>query len=205
MANNIPYHLNGVLLGSCSCEWGCPCNFEMPPSRGFCEGGYLWHIEAGIYGQTRLDGLNCAVFAHSPRAIHLGNLTALYLVDDRATPPQRQALEEMLLQNLEVLPFGIFRSLVSTVVGCHYVPFHVDLQGIHSRATIPGILDLQLAPMKNPVTGEEELATLLKPTGFTSQKQELCASAVFRLTSAGLSYDHSGRYAEVSPFEYKSV
>ena len=103
------------------------------------------------------------------------------------------------------MPFGIFRSLVSTVVGCQYVPFHVDLQGIHSQATIPGILDLQLAPMTNPVTGEDELATLLKPTGFTSQKQELCASAVFRLTNEGLSYDHSGQYAEVSPFEYKSV
>ena len=33
---------------------------------------------------------------------------------------------------------------------------HVDLQGLQSRATIPGILDLQLAPMKNPVTGWED-------------------------------------------------
>ncbi|MGH9425172.1 MAG: hypothetical protein ACRD2L_02545 [Terriglobia bacterium] len=56
--------------------------------------------------------------------------------------------------------------------------------------------------MKNPVTGEDELAKLLKPTGFTSKEQDLCTSATFRLTSDGLSYDHSGRYAEYSRFEY---
>jgi hypothetical protein len=59
--------------------------------------------------------------------------------------------------------------------------------------------------MTNPVTGDEEPATLLKPKGFTSQQQELCATATFRLTSAGLSYDHSGKYAEFSTFEYKAA
>jgi hypothetical protein len=56
--------------------------------------------------------------------------------------------------------------------------------------------------MKNPVTGEDELAKLLKPTGFTSKEQDLCTSTTFRLTSEGLSYDHSGHYAEYSRFEY---
>ena len=36
MTNKTSYSLKGVLLGACSCDWGCPCNFEMPPSRGFC-------------------------------------------------------------------------------------------------------------------------------------------------------------------------
>jgi hypothetical protein len=35
------------------------------------------------------------------------------------------------------------------------------------------VVALQFAPMKNPVSGEEELATLLKTRGFTSQRQEL--------------------------------
>jgi hypothetical protein len=205
MAEQTSYHLKGVLLGACSCDWGCPCNFEAPPTHSWCEGGYCWHVEEGAYGQVSLNGLNFAWYAHSPGPLHLGNLTSLVLVDERATGPQRQALEDLLTQNPHVLPFAIFKSLTGTFLGVHYVPFELELQGTQSRVKAPGMLELQLAPMKNPVTGEEEPATLLKPKGFTSQHQELCGTAAFRVTSARLSYDHSGKYGEFAPFEYKGA
>ena len=71
-----------------------------------------------------------------------------------------------------------------------------------SRLTIPAMVDLQLTPMTNPVTGADELATLYKPTGFTSKTHELCATRTYRVTLDGLAYDHSGKYGEFSPFEY---
>ena len=82
MPEKMAYHLKGVLLGACNCDWGCPCNFEAPPSQGSCEGGYLWHLQEGVYGHVRLDGLNFAVYAHSPGPLHLGNVTSLYLVEE---------------------------------------------------------------------------------------------------------------------------
>lgn len=39
------------------------------------------------------------------------------------------------------MPFGIFKQLTSTFLGVHYVPFDIELNGTHSRAKIPGILD----------------------------------------------------------------
>ena len=57
--------------------------------------------------------------------------------------------------------------------------------------------------MTNPVPGEPDLATLHKPTGFTSKIQELCATTVERVTIKGLTFEHSGRYGEFAPFEYK--
>ena len=74
------------------------------------------------------------------------------------------------------------------------LPIQMQLDGVRSRVTIPGTLELALAPMINPVTGEEEPATLMKPKGFTAQVQELCATAVLRFSKEGLSYDHSGKY-----------
>jgi len=205
MAEQTSYHLKGVLLGACSCDWGCPCNFEAPPTQGWCEGGYFWHVEEGTYGQVDLHGLNFAWYVHSPGPIHLGHITSLVLVDERATASQRHALEELLTQNPNVMPFAIFKSLTETFLGVQYAPFELTLQGTQSHATVPSVLEIQLAPMKNPVTGEEEPATLLKPKGFTSQQQELCATAAFRVTSARLSYDHSGKYGEFSAFEYKGA
>jgi len=152
-----------------------------------------------------LQGLTFAWFAHSPGPLHLGNLTSLYCVDERATPAQRQAIEELLTTNPTVMPFSIFKALTSTMLGIRYVPFVLDLKGTQSRVKVGDIVDLQLTPMKNPVTGEEEPATLLKPKGFTSHQQELCATATFWLTSEGLSFDHSGRYGEFSAFEYQGA
>ena len=200
MAEKVPCYLKGVFVAGCSCDWGCPCNFEAPPTKGFCEGGGIWHIEQGHYGNVPLDGLRLGGFAHSPAALHLGNVTLLVLVDDRADAQQRAAIEAMFPTTP---PFSIFYSLTSTFLGFHYVPIEVQLNGTRSRVTIPGTLELALAPIINPVTGEEEPATLLKPKGFTSQLQELCATAVLRFTKEGLSYDHSGKYGEFSPFEYK--
>jgi hypothetical protein len=202
MAEQISYYLKGVYMAGCSCDWGCPCNFEAPPSRGFCEGGGVWHIEQGHYGKVPLDGLIIGGFGRSPAALHLGNLTFLFLVSDQADLPQRQAIEAMVPATL---PFSIFYSLASTFLGFHYVPIEMQLEGIRSRVTIPRTLELALAPIINPVTGEEEPVTLMKPKGFTSQVQELCATAVLSFSKEGLAYDHSGKYGEFSRFEYKGA
>lgn len=202
MADTRAYHLNGAVLGGCSCEWGCPCNFEAPPSRGSCEGEYIWCVEQGLYGHVPLDGLHFGLFLHAPAALHLGHLTTVAIVDERATVQQRQAIEAMLTH---ASPFKIFLSLTSHFLGFRYAPFEVHLDGIRSRVTIPGLYELRLTPMTNPVTGDIELATLLKPTGFTSQRQELCTTTLGRFSAEGLSFDHSGRYTEFAPFEYRGA
>jgi hypothetical protein len=202
MPEHLAYHLKGFSIGGCSCDWGCPCNFEAPPTRGFCEGGGVWRIDEGHYGGVKLAGLCIGLAANSPAALHLGNVTLIMLVDERANPQQRQAIEAMVPT---IPPFSIFHSLASKFLGFHYVPIEIHLDGIRSRATVPGTLDLTLAPMINPVTGEEEPATLMKPKGFTAKVQELCATAVLRFSRAGLEYEHSGKYGEFCPFEYKSA
>ena len=199
MAEKTPYHLKGAVLGGCSCDWGCPCNFEVPPTRGFCEGEYIWCVEQGHYGGARLDGLCFGMFFYSPAAIHLGNLTTVAIVGEQANVQQREAIETMIT---DASPMSIFYSLTSNFLGFRCAPFEVHLDGIRSRVTIPGVYELELTPMTNPVTGEVELATLLKPTGFTSQQSELCTTTVERFSTEGLSYDHSGRYGEFAPFEY---
>ncbi len=193
------YSLNGAVVGGCNCDWGCPCNFEVRPSHGFCEGEYVWCIEEGHVGNVSLDGLNFGMFFHSPAAIHLGNLTALIVIDEKATPQQREAIQSLIAG---ASPFNVFRDLATTDWGIKFAPFKVELDGIRSKIAIPGIYELELTPMINPVTGEVELATLNKPTGFTSQSSELCSTTVERLTTEGLSYDLAGNYGEYAPFEY---
>ena len=41
--------MNGSLIGACNCDWGCPCNFDAPPTYGHCEGMYVWAVDEGRY------------------------------------------------------------------------------------------------------------------------------------------------------------
>ena len=193
------YFLKGTLLGACNCDWGCPCNFEVPPSYSFCEGMYVWYVEQGHYGEAILDGSTFAMYNKFPGAVHEGNATSVVMVDDRV-PSELRPVIESLIQ--EVAPFSIFLELTSNFLGFRYLPIDLRLQGIRSGVIIPDTLELQLGPMNNPVTGEDELATLNKPTGFTSKVQELCSAEALRFNHEGICFDHSGKYGEFSPFEY---
>jgi len=201
LTSHRPHHLKGSLLAACNCAWGCPCNFEEPPSYGPCEGSYIWNVDTGHYNGVDLNGVTFGEVSIFPEAVHLGNGTAVWLIDEKADAKQRSSIESMIKQEA---PFSVFLDLTTNFLGFRYVPFQVELNGIHSRVIIGGIYEMQLSPMKNPVTGEDGLAVLNKPTGFTSKIQELCTTSAFRFEGEGLKLNFPGKYGEFCPFEYSS-
>src|SRR5262249_23779115 len=105
------YRLKGNLLGACNCDWGCPCSFEARPTKGFCEGSYIWHVEEGHFHGTLLNGSTFGVFIQFPGAPHEGNGKGVVLVDDKVPLDRRAAVEAMIQQ---IPPFSIFHGLLST-------------------------------------------------------------------------------------------
>jgi len=193
--------MRGTLLGACSCDWGCPCSFDAPPTKGFCDGAYLWHVDKGKFGDVSLDGLSFAWVGHSPGPLHEGNVTWLVLADEKANAAQRRALET-LGEGKSGGPWVIFMAVASRCEGPRYVPFELQLDGLKSKARAGGIVEYDLGPILNPVTHEPEEIYVDKPTGFTSKRLTMGASRVFRVNSDVLRYDHSGKYAEFSHFDY---
>ena len=196
--------MKGSVFGPCNCDWGCPCNFDAPPTYGGCDGVYVYWVAEGRYGDVPLDGLKYVVAGSSPGAVHEGNLTAVMIVDTEATAPQRDALEDLWKSGEAGPPFDIWQSVTSTWLDTIVAPIELELAGIRSRARIDGgrLLDLALARVKNPVTGEEEITHLEKPTGFTSKRTELGTTDVFRLRCADWDWDYSGKYGEFADYEY---
>jgi hypothetical protein len=201
MTANCNYHLKGHLLGACNCDWDCPCNCEQAPNYGSCEGVYLWQVDEGHYDGVDLSEIVVSEASQFPAAIHLGNGTSVYLIDERASEEKRPAIENMIRNEA---PFSVFLDLTTKFIGFRYVPFDVKIDSINSQAKIPGKQDMQLTAMKNPVTGDDELAVLTKPTGFTSQIQELCTTSAFSYDGYGLSIEFPGKYGEFCLFEYSN-
>ena len=197
--------MTGSIFGSCNCDWGCPCSFNVAPSYGHCNGVYVFSVRKGSYGGESLDGLQFAWAAHSPGPLHEGNVTGALIVDERATAGQRDALEQLWRSGSAGIPFDIFHSITSTLMDTIYAPFDLNLAGINSGVKIgrnAEIYELTQSRVKNPVTGEEEELYLDKPTGFTSKRSELGMSTRAVFSCDGLAWDTSGKYAEYGEFEY---
>ena len=142
----------GTLLQGCNCDYGCPCNFNAPPTFGTCDGTWIGHIDEGNYGDVRLNGLNFAIGAHWPEAIHLGNGEGFLLIDERGDQVQREGLVAIMTGKVGG-PFGILANTLTKLHGPQYLPFDLKLDGAHSTARIGNALELEMEPILNPVTG----------------------------------------------------
>jgi hypothetical protein len=104
----VNWKIAGDLEEACSCDPACPCWFESKPTKMNCGGAQVLFINKGTYGDTKLDGLAVANFAQSPdgesmmESFGKWNFSYLY-VDEKATPEQRKALQEI---GTQVLPMG---------------------------------------------------------------------------------------------------
>ena len=53
----VDWMIRGPKIASCSCNYGCPCEFNAPPTNPVCEGLEAQRIDEGWFGDVRLDGL----------------------------------------------------------------------------------------------------------------------------------------------------
>jgi hypothetical protein len=192
--------MKGTVLIACNCDYGCPCNFNALPSKGYCEGGWIWHVDEGSFGATPLDGLNFSVNVKWPGAIHEGNGEALILIDEKADEAQREAISALVGGDLGG-PWGILAWTWPTVHGPKPVRFEIELNGVESRAKVGDSVDLESTTIKSPVSGAEVHPSAVLPEGIIVKRADLGASTVYRLTDE-ISFDHSGQYTAVGQFEY---
>lgn len=194
------WRLNGKVLIACNCDWGCPCNFNAPPTTGKCEGGWTWHVEEGLADDVRLDGLSFSVYVNWPGAIHQGNGEALILIDEHADAAQRAAIERLLGGKVGG-PWGILAWTWPKVHGPYAAAYELVFDGVKSRLKCGQYVEIEGGPIRNPVSGAEAYPAVLLPQGIIVKRGDLGATTHFRV-SHGIEYDHSGKYMAVGSFDY---
>jgi hypothetical protein len=195
------WNLTGTVLISCNCDWGCPCNFNAPPTQGHCEGGWTWHVERGRFGEVTLDGLNFTVMVQWPGAIHEGGGSAVILVDERADAKQREAIETLVRGEVGG-PWGILAWTWPTIDGPHTAAYELELNGVNSRLRTDGVVELEMEPIRNPVSGAEAHPGVVLPEGIILKEGSLASSKHFRVNGA-IAFEHADRYTAIGPFEYQ--
>ena len=191
-------------LQGCNCDYGCPCEFEAPPTRGDCQGLGAWRINRGKYGDLSLDGLGFGFVAHWPGAMHKGNGTAALLFDEKANAAQRKALFEIATGSAGGMPFEIIAMTLSKLLDPQYLPFQFKIDGRESSLKVGNVFELAFEPIKNPVTGQPETIRVAHETGFLFQTAECVSTRTCRSSLGELAFSWPNQAGFVSRVKYSN-
>jgi hypothetical protein len=196
----IDWMIKGPWLTTCNCVVGCPCQFNALPSHGHCRAAVGCEIEEGYFGKVRLDGVRFAGMFAWPGAIHFGGGEAQPIVDERATPQQRDAILTI-LKGEETEPGAtIFNVFAGTFVKLHdplFLPieFSADIDERLGRIHVAGVLDVTSEPIRNPVTGATHRVRLDMPNGFEYSRAEVAQATTRTGKGAAIPLDWRGSHA----------
>lgn len=163
--------IRGVEYTNCNCNWGCPCQFNAPTTHGFCEAVAGGLIEEGHFNDVRLDGLHWVMLLQWPGEIAAGGGRQQAIIDERGSPAQREALRKI-LHGESTAPgashFYVFNSTMSEVLAPIYahVRVAVDVAARQGRIEVPGLVESQGSPIRDPFGGGEFHAAIHLPNGF---------------------------------------
>ena len=196
------WNIEADYFQACSCDYGCPCEFEAPPTRGFCQGVGAWRINRGKYGDVDLSGLGFGFSAHWPKAIHEGNGTLQLLLDGKANPKQKEALIKIASGEAGGMPFEIIVQTISKVLDPLSVPIEFKVNGKLSRVKMGDKVTMAFEPIKNPITGDEESVRIEHATGFIFQKAECVSNKVCESTVKELKFSWPDKCGFVTNVSY---
>ncbi len=165
------WELHGRELANCNCATGCPCQFMALPTSGHCEAVAAFEFDSGHYGDVDLGGTRSAMVVKWPGPIHEGNGTMQLIVDENASPEQRDALVKIMTgEDTEEMAtmWWVFSAMSPNKLETLYKPIsmEMDMETRKGRAKVPGVFETEASPITNPVTGAEHRARINLPNGF---------------------------------------
>jgi len=194
--------IEGREFVSCNCAYGCPCQFNARPTQGSCHAVVGVDIDSGHHGDTRLDGLRIAAIVAWPGAIHEGHGQVVPVVDERATPEQREALLRI-MSGEDTEPGATFFQVFATTYEKVHDPvfakidLEVDVDARTARIKVPGMIDARGEPIVNPVSGNPHRARIDLPQGFEYVVAEVGRGWV--KTSGPIEHDLQDSHAHFAP------
>jgi hypothetical protein len=190
----VEWEIQGTEFANCNCAVGCPCQFNSLPTHGHCRAHTFVQIDKGRFGDVKLDGLRFGFVAKWPGPIHLGNGTFQAIVDERATPKQREALDAI-AHGRETVPgslvLNVFAAMVSNNLPTLFkrIELSIDVPSGTAKLGVSGVIDSSSSPIANPVTGAPHRVRVALPTGFEFSEAEFTAGKAKATGAIDLSFD----------------
>jgi len=198
-----PYRIKGVFLETCNCDSGCNCNFGGFPDHGSCEALIGIKIDEGKIGDTDLSGMKVVMAVKWPKAIHEGDGAAAVYIDESASEEQVGGIATILTGQAGGMPWEILATTLSSLDGPHMKSINMDVNGRNSGFSIDGICEVKFTPLLNPVTGDENEVHIVFPGGgLIWDDGDNAQTAVMKVDTGAIKFDHTGQSAIFAPVEW---
>ena len=185
----------GEYMESCNCDYLCPCvytNPQGPVTYDHCTAALVFRIDAGKYGNTKLDGLKFALLIRSGKVMADGNWIFAGVVDGRANTAQRRALTAIVSGEAGGPPGFIRENLVDDFRGVEFKPIEFNLDGLKRTTVIPDVVSFEIeGVLSRNRTGEPlYIDNTAHPAG---RRLALARAKRFRMHGFGLDVDFVGK------------
>lgn len=203
------WSISGQYYETCSCDFVCPCILQqmtVEPTHGTCTFAMGFQIEKGKFGSASLDGLGFIVLGLTPEAMIKGNWSVGLIIDDRATPEQRDAITAIASGGAGG-PMAPLSGLIGKFLGVESAPIRFDSDGAKWSVTAARLVDMSAQPAMgiNPDATEP---MHLSNTGHPASNDVALAHALkSHVDALGISWNdssgkNSGQYA---PFSWRGA
>jgi hypothetical protein len=99
--------------------------------------------------------------------------------------------------------FAVFATTFRHVLDPLFVAIDMKVDGKRSRFAVPGVLEVQLTPHIDPVSGKEQEVELRLPNGFIWKAAQGVKTAAMRILTPNLKFDYSGKNGYYTVVEYR--
>jgi hypothetical protein len=199
------YRVKAMSVEACSCAHGCNCQFGGMPNEGLCEFIIAYEVSEGRVGDVDLRGFRAVVAAKYPNAIHEGHGHVVLFVDERARPEQVQAFATILSGQLGGMPWEAIAATVEQFEGPISRPIELTINGQYGRVRVPGALELETTPLRNPVTGEEKEVHIHYPNGgFFWNDGNIVTTSTMRVDHPSLTMSWASKYAATAEVNWSN-
>lgn len=135
--------VEGTYVESCSCGEGCLCCAPNSPTQGHCQVAAAWQISEGRVDETSVSGVGVVQVMGVP-CVAGGAAQRQFIVDQRATPQQREAIEHLLTHSFSRRPPTFGDLSANQEAEIRYAEVVIDHQGDSYHVRVPGVADTRL-------------------------------------------------------------
>ena len=196
------WRMDGEYFEVCSCEILCPCltsSMAGPADYERCRVPLIMHVDSGDKDGVSLDGLNFILVVDSPAVMGEGGWRVAVYIDERADEGQRAALGEI-LSGAAGGPPAALGPLIGEQLGVKFVPINYESANGNKRVDVPGIMEFEVEPVRNPESGEVlEIRGTSHPLGSNLW---LGRGVRASYSDYGLSFDNTGKNGHFREFSW---
>src|SRR5882724_7178739 len=201
----VKWRIAGVETVSCNCAWECPCQFNAPPTTGFCQAMAVHDVREGQYGGVSLAGVCFAQVVSWPGRLDQGDGTRLVVIDPKASQEQRDAVAVLFTGKQGGAYFKIFAAICPHTAPPVFKPidFTMDREKRTCSLRIADVAEFTTGPITNPVDGSEHRARIALPNGFEYKEAEMGNTVALTARGGGaLDFQFQNTYAQLNTFDW---